>query len=401
MTEFHGKGKVAVIKTRPETVLGDIGRALHLIEYELALPKDRDTVIVITTPLAMWCPGGATTPWQLEGLVRRLKADGYSRLYILCHQPLVGSVLQAEEANKLRYVIDKYRLSHLDLHDPEVEWVTHTPSRPLKVAPQLFPDGIKVPRLLLERNIIHLPALSAHPAMAIAGGMVSTAQLWLGHAHAAALSRVPIADVLADAVALQQELSAGSLTVVDATLVGQGSSLANMRLKEWSLILASTDHVAVDTLGAIILGYPPQEIPALQQAQERGLGISDLAALSILGENLLGPDWNLQPEDKFINTVTGRRQKGAAQLASPQGVGKLLTTLKLQLFWPSGVGRQLARTALETPWGQLFQSYDDGNVRIPERIPKPLLGMLGAAGLGASVFALRHWRRAIELRREG
>jgi len=401
MAEFHGKGKIAAIKTRPEMVLGDTGRALHAIEYELALPKDHDTILVITAPVATWCPGGATTPWQLEGVVRRLKADGYTRLHVLCHQPLVGSVLQAEEANKLRYVIDKYRLPHLDLHDPEVEWVTYTPSHPLKVAHELFPDGIKVPRFLLERNIIHLPALSPHPAMAVAGGMVSTAQLWLTHARAAALSRVPIADVLADAVALQQELSAGSLTVVDATLVGQGSSLANMRLKEWSLILASTDHVAIDALGATIQGYAPQQIPALQQAHARGLGISDLSALTLLGENLLGPDWNLQGEGHFLDTATGCGQAWAAHLASPQGARKLIATLGFWLLWPSVVGRQLARTALETPWGQLFQSYDDGNVRIPERIPKPLLGMLGLAGLGASVFALRHWRRGIELRREG
>ena len=43
MTDFSGKGKVAVLKTSPETVLDDIERLMKLAGFESALPKDRRT----------------------------------------------------------------------------------------------------------------------------------------------------------------------------------------------------------------------------------------------------------------------------------------------------------------------------------------------------------------------
>ena len=41
--QFPGRGKVAALKTRPETVLADIGEVKHLAGYEEAQPRNRDT----------------------------------------------------------------------------------------------------------------------------------------------------------------------------------------------------------------------------------------------------------------------------------------------------------------------------------------------------------------------
>ena len=41
---FPGKGKVAVLKTSPETVLEDIGRLMDLAGYRAALPADHETI---------------------------------------------------------------------------------------------------------------------------------------------------------------------------------------------------------------------------------------------------------------------------------------------------------------------------------------------------------------------
>jgi len=43
--DFPGKGKVAVLKTRPETVLEDYARLLDLAGYQAALPRDRETIL--------------------------------------------------------------------------------------------------------------------------------------------------------------------------------------------------------------------------------------------------------------------------------------------------------------------------------------------------------------------
>ena len=42
MADFPGKGKVAVMKTTPETVLEDYGRLLRLANYQDVLPKEKD-----------------------------------------------------------------------------------------------------------------------------------------------------------------------------------------------------------------------------------------------------------------------------------------------------------------------------------------------------------------------
>ena len=41
--QFPGRGKVAALKTRPETVLADVGEVMRLAGYQQALPADRDT----------------------------------------------------------------------------------------------------------------------------------------------------------------------------------------------------------------------------------------------------------------------------------------------------------------------------------------------------------------------
>ena len=43
MSDFPGKGKVAVLKTTPETVLQDYEDVMKLADFESALPKNLQT----------------------------------------------------------------------------------------------------------------------------------------------------------------------------------------------------------------------------------------------------------------------------------------------------------------------------------------------------------------------
>lgn len=49
------------------------------------------------------------------------------------------------------------------------------------------------------------------------------------------------------------------------------------------LILAGKDVVAVDTIGALVMGYDPRSIPYIQMAAQRGLGIADTAHIRVVG----------------------------------------------------------------------------------------------------------------------
>ena len=61
---------------RPETVLADIARAMRLAEYQSVLPSEHPTLLKINISWQHYYPACSTTPWQLEGVIRTLRADG-------------------------------------------------------------------------------------------------------------------------------------------------------------------------------------------------------------------------------------------------------------------------------------------------------------------------------------
>jgi len=70
MAEFPGKGKVAVLKTTPETVLDDIEKLMKLADFETALSINNLTGLKINISWQTWYPACSSTPWQIEGVIR-------------------------------------------------------------------------------------------------------------------------------------------------------------------------------------------------------------------------------------------------------------------------------------------------------------------------------------------
>ncbi|MDP7535001.1 MAG: DUF362 domain-containing protein, partial [SAR202 cluster bacterium] len=56
---------VAVVKTRPETVIEDYVRAMELAGFESALPHDVQTLLKINISWQHYYPACSTAPWQL------------------------------------------------------------------------------------------------------------------------------------------------------------------------------------------------------------------------------------------------------------------------------------------------------------------------------------------------
>ena len=60
--QFPGKGKVAILRTRPETVLEDYARLLELAEYDKVLSKAYDTLLKINISWQTWYPACSSAP---------------------------------------------------------------------------------------------------------------------------------------------------------------------------------------------------------------------------------------------------------------------------------------------------------------------------------------------------
>ena len=73
------RSKVAILKTTPPTVLRDYHALMNLAGYQDVLARDVDTALKVNISWHFFFPGSSTTPWQLEGVIRALEQDGYSR----------------------------------------------------------------------------------------------------------------------------------------------------------------------------------------------------------------------------------------------------------------------------------------------------------------------------------
>ena len=392
--DFPGKGKVAVLRTTPETVLGDIGRVMQMAGYEAALPKDRDTILKVNITWDTWYPGCSTTPWQLEGVIRRLKADGYGRLIAAHNRTVVVDAYRGERNNKHKYVVDKYGVENIHLYEPDVEWVVYEPKRELMVLPQIFPEGIKIPKLFLGRNIIHLPTVKTHVFTTITGamknafgGLLNERRHWT---HAV------IHETLVDLLTIQQEIHPGIFALMDGTFAGDGPGPRAMRPHEKDIILASADQVAIDAISAKLQGFDPLSIPFIRLAHERGLGIGDPREIEVVGIDISNENWGFVAGDTFASKGQKLIYHGPLKpfenllLRSPLVPWSYFASnFYHNVYWYPVHGRRRVKQALESKWGQLFLSYDDGKVVLPGPEPKATaLAVAGLAGLLLSAVAL-------------
>src|SRR5262249_56636424 len=60
--------RVAVLRTRPETVVSDYGRLMRLAGYQAVLPPDGQLLLKLNLSWTKYFPACSTQPWQLDGV---------------------------------------------------------------------------------------------------------------------------------------------------------------------------------------------------------------------------------------------------------------------------------------------------------------------------------------------
>ena len=387
--DFPGKGRVAVLRTSPETVLDDIGRLMDLAGYQAALPPDHETILKINISWQTWYPACSSTPWQIEGVVRKLQADGYQNLAAAHNKTVVVDAYVGERNNKQKDVVDAYGLRNIHLYEPEVRWVRYTPRAPMLVLDKIFPEGILLPECLFDKNIIHLPTVKTHVFTVITGAMKNSFGGLLNEKRH--WTHGVIHETVVDLLAIQQEIHSGLFAVMDGTFAGDGPGPRAMRWHEKDILLASADQVAIDAMSAKIQGFDPMNLKFIRLAHELGLGVGNPKEIEVVGYDVSAEDWQFVQED----TIASRGQKliyhGAlkpfesALLRSPAVPWSYFASnLYHNVYWYPFVGRPRVQDALDTKWGRLFASYGDGNVVMPGMEPRTA-AIAGAAALGLLV----------------
>ncbi len=365
------RSQVAVLRTRPETITEDIGRAMRSVGYQDHLPRDRDTALKINISWQKFYPACSTTPWQLDGVIRTLLADGYRRELIhACHNDtVVVSAREGERANKQLPVIQRYGLRNIHLYDNE-EWITYEPKGKLLVLDRVYPDGIRIPKRMVGENIIHLPTMKTHVFTTITGAM-KNAFGGLLHRQRHWTHSV-IHETLVDLLMIQQEIHSGIFAVTDGHVVGSGPGPRCMEVKPAGFVLASADQVAIDAVSARMMGFDPLSLPFIRIAHEHGLGVGDTREIEIVGDSIAGVD---------LGCASGSTFASRGQHALYHGLFKpferLLTHTPLVVttyiaswayhdyYWYPAIGRRRVAAYMQTPWGKLFQSYPAAGAAVP------------------------------------
>jgi uncharacterized protein (DUF362 family) len=390
---FPGKGQVALLRTQPQTVLDDYRQLLKLANYEESLPKDRETLLKINISWQQWYPACSTAPWQLEGVIRTLQEDGYQDLIAAHNRTVVVDAYIGEHNNKHKLVTDKYKLRNVHLYEPEVEWVYYEPQEPMLVLDKIYPDGIKIPKLFFEKNIVQLPTVKTHVFTTITGamknafgGLLSERRHW---------THSVIHETVVDLLAIQQEIHTGLFAVMDGTFAGDGPGPRAMWPLEKDLILASADQVAIDAVSAYLQGFEPLELQFIRLAHERGLGIGDIKEIKILGD--------VDLDEVRWHARTGETFASRGQKMIYHGPLKPLESMLLRSpivpwsyaasrayydgLWYPLIGNRRVKEALQTKWGRLFAEY--GNMpAVTKPLYEPKTAAAGLLGVAASALAL-------------
>ena len=363
--DFPGRGRVAVLKTSPETVLEDYARLLDLAGVREALSPDKETLLKINISWQTWYPACSTAPWQLEGVIRGLRAAGYEQLIAAHNDTVVVDAHVGERNNKHKFVVDTYGIRNVHLFEPQYSWVRYDPPEPFLVLDKIYPEGVYIPEILIGRNIVQLPTVKTHVFTTITGAMKNAFGGLLGRKRH--WTHADIHETLVDLLMIQQDIHPGVFAVMDGTFAGDGPGPRAMRWHEKDILLASADQVAIDAMSAHLQGFDPLDIPFIRIAHEKGLGVGNPEDIEIVGEDrdwVMEQDWDFVQEDTFASQGQKLIYHGALKplegllLRSPLVPWSYFASnFYHNVYWYPFVGRPRVEKALETKWGRMFREY--------------------------------------------
>ncbi|MGH2542507.1 MAG: DUF362 domain-containing protein, partial [Ardenticatenaceae bacterium] len=294
--------KVAVVYASPETVIADIGRAMRLADYQAYLPRDIATLLKVNISWQHFYPACSTTPWQLDGVIQTLKADGFGEIHPTHNGTVVVDPHEGALKNKHTAVEDKHNLESIYLED--ANWIDFQPKSDLIALDKVYPDGFKIPEALIGKNIVHLPTVKTHVFTTITGAMKNAFGGLLNHKRH--WTHSVIHETLVDLLRIQKEIHPGIFAVTDGTFAGDGPGPRAMRWHEKNVMLASADQVAIDAVAAKMMGFDPMSIKFIRLAHEAGLGCGDVREIEVVGEDVERVNWGFTGSE---NTFASRGQK--------------------------------------------------------------------------------------------
>jgi len=394
-----------VLRTTPRTVFEDYHRLLNLAGYQQVLAPRTDTALKINISWHFFYPASSTTPWQLEGVIRAMRRDGWDPADLhACHnRTVVIDAHLGERENKHLPVVLAHGLRNVHLYEGE-EWIhvrdaVGDLADHFLVLNDVYPDGFSIPKRFVGENIVHLPTVKTHVfttttgAMKNAfGGLLNERRHW---------THPVIHETLVDLLRIQKRIHPGIFAVMDGTFAGDGPGPRCMIPHVKNVILASADQVAIDAVAARLMGFDPLAIRFIRLAHEQGLGCGDPREIEIVGDpdaaserwSFVGPYQQMTFASRMQHKIYWGRLKQPIEWSLKTVLAPwayLASVAYHDSFWYPFVAKRQMASVMASEWGRLFANWEH---LAPDERGFPEVGEAGAelrrTGLGAFLTSLR------------
>lgn len=354
-------GKVAILKTEPNTVIEDYGRLMDLAEYKKYINKNKRTLLKLNLSWTLYYPACSTEPWQLDGVLKKLTSDGFKNITAVENKTVVTDPIKGAKLNKWFDVLSKYNIEYKPL--TKEKWINYKLNDTLALH-EFFGDNYTIPEIFPDSNVIQLPSLKTHGHTKVTiamknafGGLITEKR---HHCHR------KIHEVLVDLLQIQKDIHPGIFAIADGTVCGDGKGPRTMEPVIKNYILASEDQVAIDAVSAKMMGFDPMKIKFIKLAHDKGLGNADIDTIDIVG--LSKNEFNKinfgfktgKSPVIFFDQLFRNRLKFIEPVLFHTGLFNLCvfgSAFYHDYLWYPIFGKRKIKEFYKTEWGKLFLSY--------------------------------------------
>lgn len=360
------KATVAILRTRPETVVEDYRRLGELAGLKEALAPGATTILKDNITWHFVYPGVNTTPWQLEGTILALHDAGLRDLVAVHNHTVVTIPERGEEELKFTPIYQRFGIPVLyNFRDEDMRWVPYRAKTPLLVLPRIFGDDVRIPDFFVGKNIVQLPTVKTHSYTRYTGAMKNAFGGLLNVKRH--YTHTWIHETLVDLLTIGREIHPGMFATMDGTTAGAGPGPRTVVPHDKHIILASADQVAIDAIAATLMGLDWQCLPCIALAHERGLGVGDPRDIAVVGDADVAEErWDFTGGCNLATGV-GRMLWFDTPLRALQPLFFHTPLVNLFIFaselyhdriwYPTKGRRTVRRWCAKSPWGRLFEAY--------------------------------------------
>lgn len=257
--------QVAIVRgTNPVDVTVE---ALQMIDVEPVLSVGKPILVKPNYVDASHPSTGITTDSRvIEGVVRFLKERGVKDVRI-GEGSGYADTFEAFRVAGVDKIAEKWNVKLIDLNKDDIVEVSSPNPLALK--------RVKIAKTALESTLISVPKLKLHRIT----GVTLSLKNMMGTISRKGSMHTHLSKNIADLASIVKP----SIAVIDGIIAGEGHETSENPV-EMNLVIAGTDPVAVDAVGAAVMGVSPKDIKHLRLAEEKGLGTCDLSKIEVLGQ---------------------------------------------------------------------------------------------------------------------